>query len=281
MSGLSGPTVDRIMNGIGQPKVETVDKIAHALGIPVERAREAAGKPRGTARPYTPPAEANLLDERQRRAIDELIRAFVHTEGHTDDTDTSPQPQPRTETSSPIDRGAGRTPRERPITAAGTEDRDEAEPYRVSGRLYLPEHQAQFEQLSPEDQALVIAAIDRLFHGLPPQGTLTLAERGLLELALTAQLNKQHGGPIEITPFPAGTTYRDVHELRDRGVAAALIATGQVAPGDMPTYTRVQGPDVVVGPASDPTAPPPLHLADAARTGESEAERRRREDGGE
>lgn len=33
--------------------------------------------------------------------------------------------------------------------------------------------------------------------------------------------------------------------------------------------------------ADDPTAPPPLHLADAARAGESEAERRRREDEGE
>lgn len=76
-AGLRPGTVDRVMNGVGQPKVETVDKIARALKIPVERAREAAGKPRGSSEPYAPPAEARLLDQRQRQALDELIRSVT------------------------------------------------------------------------------------------------------------------------------------------------------------------------------------------------------------
>lgn len=76
-AGLRAGTVDRIMNRVGHPKVETVDKLAHALKIPVEQAREAAGKPRGESAQYVPPAESRLLDDRQRRALDELIRSFV------------------------------------------------------------------------------------------------------------------------------------------------------------------------------------------------------------
>lgn len=76
-AGLRPGTVDRVMNGVGQPKVETVDKIAQALKIPVEQAREAAGKPRGSSELYVPPAEARLLDERQRLALDELIRSVT------------------------------------------------------------------------------------------------------------------------------------------------------------------------------------------------------------
>lgn len=77
-------TIDGIMRGDRTPAVDTLDKIAHALKLPVERVREAAGQPRGEAAPYTPPSEANLLDDRQRRAIDELIRSFIETRGAPD-----------------------------------------------------------------------------------------------------------------------------------------------------------------------------------------------------
>lgn len=90
--GVSPESVNRIMKGKGDPSPDTLDKIAHALKLPVERVREAAGQPRGEAAPYTPPSEANLLDDRQRRAIDELIRSFIETRGapHADQPATAP-----------------------------------------------------------------------------------------------------------------------------------------------------------------------------------------------
>lgn len=76
-TGVAPETINRIMRDEGDPDAATVDKIAHALKLDVQKAREAVDKPRGESSPYEPPAEANLLDERQRRAVDEIIRVIV------------------------------------------------------------------------------------------------------------------------------------------------------------------------------------------------------------
>lgn len=89
-AGVRAGTVDRIMNGVGTPKVETLDKIAHALAIPVQEIREAAGRPPGQRSVYTAPPESRLLDSRQRRALDELVRSFV-TGGVSDGVEDATQ----------------------------------------------------------------------------------------------------------------------------------------------------------------------------------------------
>lgn len=55
---------------------ETLSKIAAAYQIPTAALRSAVGLPEGGGR-YTPPPEADLLDERQRKALDELIRSVA------------------------------------------------------------------------------------------------------------------------------------------------------------------------------------------------------------
>ncbi|MGX9296083.1 helix-turn-helix domain-containing protein [Tsukamurella paurometabola] len=82
--GVAPGTIDGIMRGDRAPGLDTLDKIAHALKIPIEQLREAAGQPRGEAAPYSPPPEANLLNDPQRRALDELIKSIVATRGATD-----------------------------------------------------------------------------------------------------------------------------------------------------------------------------------------------------
>ena len=81
-AGVSRGTVDNYRNGVVVKPTEDVLQAFHALlGVPIQDLRLAAGLPRGEAEPYKAPAEANLLDDRQRNALDELIRSIVATRG--------------------------------------------------------------------------------------------------------------------------------------------------------------------------------------------------------
>lgn len=77
LADLSPGTIDRIMRGEGTPDVGTIDKIADAIGIPRAVVRTVAQLPRGETGPYEPPDESRLLSERQRKALDALIRSLV------------------------------------------------------------------------------------------------------------------------------------------------------------------------------------------------------------
>lgn len=59
------------------PSDEVLEAFGEVLGIPLVKLRQLAGRPGGTADPYVPPPEADLLDARQRRAVDEVIRSMV------------------------------------------------------------------------------------------------------------------------------------------------------------------------------------------------------------
>lgn len=88
---LSRATVDTYMkDGHGIPTEEIIDAFHSVLSIPRTELRVAAGLPAGENSPYTPPAEANLLDHRQRRAVDELIRSIVATRGAAHAVDSPP-----------------------------------------------------------------------------------------------------------------------------------------------------------------------------------------------
>jgi len=74
----------------GKPSEPVLSALAQVLGVPIEKLRTAAGLPAGEHLPYTPPVEAARLSQRQRAAIDELIRAVVGAV-QTSRTDEVPQ----------------------------------------------------------------------------------------------------------------------------------------------------------------------------------------------
>lgn len=77
-AGLSHPPVTNIVFGDGlNAQPETLERIAKALEIPLEEVYSMAKHPVKYVEIWDPPAEANLLTLRQRKAIDELIRSMA------------------------------------------------------------------------------------------------------------------------------------------------------------------------------------------------------------
>lgn len=75
---LSRATVDKYTSDShGVPKEPTVRAFHHVLGIPLQDLRLAARVRVGEAGSWKPPAEADRLTDRQRRALTDLIRAIV------------------------------------------------------------------------------------------------------------------------------------------------------------------------------------------------------------
>lgn len=74
---VSSPTVDRLMKGEVDTRVENIDAVADVLRVPRPEARRLAKLPYTDGDPYTGPTESRLLSSRQRAALDELIRSFV------------------------------------------------------------------------------------------------------------------------------------------------------------------------------------------------------------
>lgn len=65
---------------------DVLQVFSEVLRIPMPKLRQLAGLPAGDPEPYLPPAEANRLDSRQRRVINELIRMLAETKaGDGDD----------------------------------------------------------------------------------------------------------------------------------------------------------------------------------------------------
>lgn len=63
-------------DGHGQPSMGVVVGLASALHVPVDELRSLAGI-RAPGAPWIPPQEAQLMSERQRKAVEELIRSMV------------------------------------------------------------------------------------------------------------------------------------------------------------------------------------------------------------
>lgn len=71
-------------DGHGQPSMGVVVGLAMALRIPTRELRELAGIP-AQGQPWTPPQEACLMTDRQRKAVEELIRSMVASTPTTQD----------------------------------------------------------------------------------------------------------------------------------------------------------------------------------------------------
>jgi transcriptional regulator with XRE-family HTH domain len=75
---LNHDTAARYLRGDhGRPDEVTLVALSQVLGISLARLRTASSLPADSTEPYTPPAEASRLTRRQRRAVDEMIRAMI------------------------------------------------------------------------------------------------------------------------------------------------------------------------------------------------------------
>jgi transcriptional regulator with XRE-family HTH domain len=61
----------------GTPDEATLIAFADVLDVPLRKLRAAANLPAESIDPYVPPPEASRLTRRQRRAVDEIIRAML------------------------------------------------------------------------------------------------------------------------------------------------------------------------------------------------------------
>lgn len=95
---LNHDTAARYLRGEhGKPDEATLQAFSAVLGTTLAKLRRAASLPADVTEPYRPPAEADRLNRRQRRAVDEVIRAMLQD---------SPASQPVTE----LDTRRGRQP---------------------------------------------------------------------------------------------------------------------------------------------------------------------------
>jgi transcriptional regulator with XRE-family HTH domain len=75
---LNHDTAARYLRGDhGRPKEATLRALSSVLDIPLAKLRSAAALPTEVTEPYRPPVEASQLNRRQRRAVDEIIRAML------------------------------------------------------------------------------------------------------------------------------------------------------------------------------------------------------------
>ena len=75
---LNHDTAARYLRGDhGVPDEATLVAFSEVLRVPLRDLRVAADLPAEAVTPYVPPAEASRLTRRQRRAVDEVIRAML------------------------------------------------------------------------------------------------------------------------------------------------------------------------------------------------------------
>lgn len=75
---LNHDTAARYLRGDhGRPDEQTLVALGAVLDVPISQLRRAASLPSEQTEPYQPPAEASRLSRRQRRAVDEIIRAML------------------------------------------------------------------------------------------------------------------------------------------------------------------------------------------------------------
>ena len=117
LAKLAGVAVSTITNGLkGDSRVgsETIQKIAKALKVTPEEVSDWFRRSRRVGLPYIPPPEADELNVRQRKAVDELIRSIVaeQDEGEAGGVVTPIRPprQPSDQSKTKAARRANRSP---------------------------------------------------------------------------------------------------------------------------------------------------------------------------
>ena len=92
-AGITTQTVINAARGEVDTEIDVIRQIAKALRVSPETVSEWVGRSRAVSTRYAPPAEADLLTERQRKALTELIRSMVTDEQRAgEDRADSPAP---------------------------------------------------------------------------------------------------------------------------------------------------------------------------------------------
>jgi transcriptional regulator with XRE-family HTH domain len=120
------------------PPESTLAALAVGLSVDVRELRRLAGKPAGELGPYVPTAEAASLTQRQRDALDQMIKAFVSEGGSNEGR--KPEAQKNDEGGGAVDEMATVTPL-RPKHQR-----------MVEGSL-MDDDEAAYEEMGPEDQS--------------------------------------------------------------------------------------------------------------------------------
>lgn len=76
ITGIPGMTINRMVYGSTRTSPEILRRVAQALRVDDAVIYGLAGWPQET-QPWEPPAEAEAMTERQRKAVTDMIRAFV------------------------------------------------------------------------------------------------------------------------------------------------------------------------------------------------------------
>lgn len=76
-TSLATETVRRMVFGLGTPEQVNVNEVADALGVSRIKLNEWIGIARSVEESYEPPADADLMDQEQRKAVDRVIQLFV------------------------------------------------------------------------------------------------------------------------------------------------------------------------------------------------------------
>lgn len=92
-----GTIADYMAGRHGRPSEKVLQVLSDVLTIPMPRLRQLADLPAGEGDPYDPPDEANRLDKRQRKLVDELIRLLAETKGGDGDVERDAAPTNVTE----------------------------------------------------------------------------------------------------------------------------------------------------------------------------------------
>jgi transcriptional regulator with XRE-family HTH domain len=108
---LNHDTAARYLRGDhGVPDEATLIAFSEVLHVPLRELRAAADLPSEATTPYVPPAEASRLTRRQRRAVDEVIRAMLEP------TKSATEPTPLPSRRRPVQRQAARHGKAEPPT---------------------------------------------------------------------------------------------------------------------------------------------------------------------
>jgi transcriptional regulator with XRE-family HTH domain len=114
-TGIAVTTLTNLVTGRRRTTQDNIDRVAAALGKSPRLVTEWAGRQRTIGTPYAPPADASLLDDRERRAVDEMINLLAREKKHAQKTTAADGAEPETPEPSAdkIATGKRRKPRRR------------------------------------------------------------------------------------------------------------------------------------------------------------------------
>ena len=106
LTGIPGMTINRMVYGGTRTSPDILRRVAKAVSVDDAVIYGLAGWPT-TTQPWEPPVEAEAMTDRQRKAVTEMIRAFVQPALDDAETDADADSAPRNQLYALPDSGEG------------------------------------------------------------------------------------------------------------------------------------------------------------------------------